>query len=187
MRINKFIFLILIINSFIIISCKSYKVLESIEWKYKGEIEILNEEKITFKFKLEIDSLKIIGLKLYTNSGFKLGDFLIFNDSIVINKLYNNSFKESIFSVYNKMCSEIFINNLIVYLANNKLFDGNVEVSKSSNCNSSINIEKKEITILSRECKEVCKISKMNNSNKNIKYEIILPKKTKVELTIRKD
>lgn len=175
----------------IICNCRSYISFESLENYYKGEIKILNREKISLKFRLSFDSLNNINIKLYNSTGFKIGNFLINNDSLSIIYVYDSSYNESIINFYKKVNSELFLNRLIISLLKNEIIEKNESILKNKNCkieNLYINNEEQEINIFSRDCKKMITIIEKKGIGFKVmkKFEIIVSKNSKIELTFIK-
>lgn len=192
MRITNTRIYYIIIFCIIFCNCGGYKSIDSIGNFYKGEIKILNnEEKINLKFKLNFDSLDNISIKVYNTTGFKIGNFTISKDSILITNLYDLSYKVRIINIYNKISNEIFLDKLIIKIFKNEIFQKNIDISKSLNCkpeNNSINSEENEVIIFSRNCKKMLIIleKKIVSLKKRKKFEILISKDSKIELTFIK-
>jgi hypothetical protein len=186
MRIKKYLSVIVFFLVLILYSCKSYKSIQLVGTFYKGEIKILNENNTNFKFKARYDSLGTVFLKLYTNTGFKVGDFVIKFDSVLIKSIYDNSYKDYIYDVYSQIRTEIFLNELVINLLRDKLFENKFYVSKRINCDLDTKIGIKEINFYSKKCKKIFAIKEMKNLGIKRKFEIIIFDGTKIELTFKK-
>jgi len=96
--------------------CKQLKEINKYERNYYGNLNIFNKEKNYFKFNAKYDSLNILKLKLYSITGIKIGDFTLFNDSLLINYIINNDFKKIILKYFKELNSKICLNYFIISL-----------------------------------------------------------------------
>lgn len=118
---NRFFFLIFFL---IFSSCDCYKRLEKTGgFVYKGTISEYTNSSFSFRYFLKFDSLNNAQLKLYNESGIKLYDVLIYQDSVNVLYSLSNSYDEIIYSVvrsqkgkfcYNYFLRDLFVDSLLI-------------------------------------------------------------------------
>jgi hypothetical protein len=190
MRINYPKSIYIIVSIIFLISCRSFKSSNSIDYGYKGEIKLKGENNINLKFKITIDSLNIIDIKLYNITGFKIGNLKIYSDSIKIFNLYDTSYRKMIMDVYSRINSEIFFNCFIQKLIYGDLFEDKFDFERNIYClNSYKDVNKKsyKMNVLSRECNKLFTIAEKRSFKlkKNRNFEIIVSDHFIIEILIK--
>jgi hypothetical protein len=175
--------IICIIYVFLIYGCKSFHYLKNNESNsFKGIIKFNGNELYSIKFKAKFDTLFNISIKLYNYLGFKIGNFKLNNDSLIIENIFDSSYRNSIYEFYKKTNDEIDIKKFLKNLLCENIFDQKVNYSKGLNCNRFL-FSKNIINVYSRECKFFFTLQKINNN----KYEFILLNNEKIEFFLKKD
>jgi hypothetical protein len=190
MRINTSKSLFLLVALFIIVGCRSLKTGNYLNNSFKGEIKIKNEETFNLKFRLYLDSLNRINLKLYSSTGFRIGSFKIYSDSMSIIDLYDMSYKKYVVDVFNGLKDEIYLNDFIMKLIKGRLFEEKNTFSKNRNCEYSLiddDLKNNKIDILAKDCSKLFSVFGKGNLNisRDRIYEIVVSKNFDIEILIK--
>jgi hypothetical protein len=118
---KRFLYFALII--FCVISCKVLGVFDNAARGYSGNIEIIGNESMSFRFILKINENKEINVKLFENFGIKITEFVIKRDSIVVENIIMTEYRSYIEGFFFKYNKSLYINNLVSDIFDFKIFD----------------------------------------------------------------
>jgi hypothetical protein len=188
---NRYSIILILFYSVLVFNCKSFKSINTYEIAYKGEIKIINEEKTNLKFKLYFDTLKTINIKLYSNAGFRVGSFNVYNDSISIIDLYDEKYKNLVNNIYSSINNEICLKEFLYNLFNKDILKEYNYVLKSNDCGNTLNNEvigRNEITFYTKNCRKLFTVveNKAINITRNKKFVIKISKSSSIEISFKK-
>jgi hypothetical protein len=112
--------------SFIIIccnSCISYKSLSIQDTSYHGNFKKISDNSILVKFRVDIDSLKNIRFRLYSEGGIKLTDMTLNSETIKISYIIDNLYKDEILKMFYNMNKGTCLSQVLIDFLNGKLFN----------------------------------------------------------------
>lgn len=104
-------------------SCISYKSISINDTSYHGSFKKIGENSILVKFRVDIDSLKDIRFRLYSEGGIKLTDMTLNSDTIKISYIIDNSYKGEILSIFYNMNKSTCLSKVVIDFLNGRLFD----------------------------------------------------------------
>ncbi len=119
-------FIYIFVFSFITIccnSCISYKSISINDTFYHGSFKKIGENSILVKFRVDIDSLKDVRFRLYSEGGIKLTDMTLNSDTIKISYIIDNSYKDEILSMFYNMNKSTCLSQVVIDFLNGRLFD----------------------------------------------------------------